>query len=98
MKEHEDISLMQKQINELANRLEATHIAEYIELLQRPLRIIYLNFIAGIARGLGIAIGATIVFAILLDILSRLIVLNLPIIGDFIIDLMRIVETKQGNL
>ncbi|WP_110952895.1 DUF5665 domain-containing protein [Anaerosinus massiliensis] len=98
MKEHDDISLMQKQINELANRLEATHIAEYIELLQRPLRIIYLNFIAGIARGLGIAIGATIVFAILLDILSRLIVLNLPIIGDFIIDLMRIVETKQGNL
>lgn len=98
MEEHNENSLLQKQIKELSDRLESMRIAEYINLLQKPLRIIYLNFLGGVARGLGIVVGATIIFAILIDILSRLIVLNLPVIGDLIVEIMRIVEAKQGKL
>lgn len=98
MTDDNENSLLTKQIQELADRLESMRVAEYIDLLQKPLRIIYLNFLGGIARGLGIVIGATIIFAILIDILSRLIVLNLPVIGDLIVEIMRIVEAKQGKL
>lgn len=98
MEDQNENSLLQKQIKELADHLESMRIAEYINLLQKPLRIIYLNFLGGVARGLGIVIGATIIFAILIDILSRLIVLNLPVIGDLIVEIMRIVESKQGKL
>lgn len=98
MEKYNENSLLQKQIKELSDRLESMRIAEYINLLQKPLRIIYLNFLGGVARGLGIVIGATIIFAILIDILSRLIVLNLPVIGDLIVEIMRIVEAKQGKL
>ena len=96
--EDERIDRLSKQINKLADRLEAMRIAEYIDLLQKPSKIIYLNFIAGISKGLGIAVGATIVFALLIDLLSRLIVLNLPVIGDFIVQILHIIEAKQGNL
>lgn len=96
--EDERINRLSKQINKLADRLEAMRIAEYIDLLQKPSKIIYLNFIAGISKGLGIAVGATIVFALLIDLLSRLIVLNLPVIGDFIVKILHIIEAKQGNL
>ncbi len=96
--EDERINRLSKQINKLADRLEAMRIAEYIDLLQKPSKIIYLNFIAGISKGLGIAVGATIVFALLIDLLSRLIVLNLPVIGDFIVQILHIIEAKQGNL
>jgi hypothetical protein len=98
MTDDNENSLLTKQIKELADRLESMRVAEYIDLLQKPLRIIYLNFLGGVARGLGIVIGATIIFAILIDILSRLIVLNLPVIGDLIVEIMRIVEAKQGKL
>jgi len=98
MTDHNENSLLPKQIKELSDRLESMRIAEYIDLLQKPLRIIYLNFLGGVARGLGIVVGATIIFAILIDILSRLIVLNLPVIGDLIVEIMRIVEAKQGKL
>lgn len=94
----EDDKVLTRYIKELSNRLESMRIAEYIDLLQKPSRIIYLNFLAGIAKGLGIAIGATIVFAILIEILSRLLVFNLPVIGDLIIEIMRIVELKQGKM
>lgn len=94
----EDEKLLVKAVKGLSDRLEAMRIAEYLELLQKPSRIIYLNFLAGIAKGLGIAVGATIVFAVLLEILSHLIVLNLPVIGDFIVEIMRIIEMKQKTL
>lgn len=82
--------------DKLARQLEKMRINEYTELMHKPGRILYLNFLAGMARGLGMAVGATIVFAILLDILRRLIVLNLPVIGNFIADIMKIIEVKQG--
>lgn len=94
----EEDTAFKKQVKVLADRLESMRIAEYVNLLQKPYRIIYLNLLAGIAKGLGIAIGATIVFAILVEILSRLIVLNLPVIGDIIVEIMKIVEVKQGSL
>lgn len=87
---------LQKAIERLSQRMESMRIAEYLDLMQKPYRILYLNFLAGIAKGLGIAVGATIVFAILIEILSRLIVLNLPVIGDWIVEILRIIEAKQG--
>lgn len=94
----ENEKLIAKSLKVLADRLESMRIAEYLDLLQRPRRIIYLNFLAGVAKGLGIAVGATIVFALLIEVLSRLIVLNLPVIGDFIIEIMKIIELKQKSL
>lgn len=94
----EEESKLLKAIERLALRMESMRIAEYLDLMQRPYRILYLNFLAGIARGLGIAVGATIVFAILIEILSRLIVLNLPVIGDWIVEILRVIEAKQGGI
>lgn len=84
-------------LDKLVSHLETLRIAEYVELLQRPLRLLAINFIAGIARGLGIALGATVIFALVIELLRRMIVLNIPGIGDFIAEIVRIVETKNGG-
>ncbi|WP_425061059.1 hypothetical protein SCACP_18270 [Sporomusa carbonis] len=86
-----------KQLERLVNRLEALRVADYMELLERPARLIFTNFVAGIARGLGIAIGASLVFALLLSFLKRLILLNIPGIGGFIADILQIIETRKGT-
>jgi hypothetical protein len=92
----ERVSFAGEQMEKLAFRLEALRIAQYLELLERPGKLIAANFFAGIARGLGIAIGASLVFALLLAFLKQLIVLNIPLIGDFIADIIQIVEEKNG--
>lgn len=93
----ENEKFLTKSAKDLSDRLESMRIAEYLDLLQKPSRIIYLNFLAGVAKGLGIAVGATIVFALLIEVLSRLLVLNLPVIGDFIIEIMKIIELKKNS-
>ena len=85
------------QLDKLLRHLESLRIADYMELLQRPGRLIFVNFIAGIARGLGIAVGATLIFAVMLELLRRLILLHIPGIGEFIAEIIQIVELRNGK-
>lgn len=85
------------QLKKLVCHLESMRIAEYMELLERPGKLILINLIAGIARGLGIAIGASVVFAMILNLLHQLILLNIPGIGNFIADIIHIVEIRNGK-
>jgi hypothetical protein len=78
---------------ELSHQMEKFNLAEYMNHLNNPRRYLMLNFIGGLFRGFGIALGMTILGAIALYILQRLVVLNLPLIGDFLADLVRIVLT-----
>lgn len=78
----------------LSQDLERFNMAEYISLLNNPRRYILVNFTGGIARGLGFAVGATLLAALLVYIMQRLVLLNLPLIGDFIAELVRIVNEQ----
>lgn len=75
-------------------KLERSRIAEYTELLNRPWRLIWLNILSGVAKGVGIAIGFTFFAATIIYVLQLLGALNLPIIGDYIADIVRIVQRQ----
>lgn len=96
-KEVKQAEFMAAQLEKLVRQLESMRVAQYMELLEKPAKLIFINFVAGISRGLGIAIGATLVFAMMIEGLRQLILLNIPGIGSFIADIMRIVETKNGG-
>jgi len=78
----------------LSQDLEKFNLAGYINLLNNPRRYLLVNFTGGIFRGLGFALGATLLAALLLYFLQRLVVLNLPLIGDFIAELIKIVNEQ----
>jgi hypothetical protein len=81
-----------KKLTEVERKLERANLAEFMQLLQKPTRLIFLNFLGGLARGFGIAVGLTIIASLFILFLSRLANLNLPVIGKFIADLVRIVN------
>jgi len=80
---------------ELVYYLERMRLVDYIALLNRPWRLMWVNFLAGLARGVGIAIGGTLLAALVIFLLNELAILNLPVIGDFIAEIVKIV---QGQL
>ncbi|MFW6026936.1 MAG: DUF5665 domain-containing protein [Candidatus Woesearchaeota archaeon] len=82
-----------KKLDEFFKRKEGITIAEYIEMVRSPKRMILINFLLGLARGFGIAVGATLLGGLFLFILFRLARLNLPVIGKFIAELVLIVES-----
>lgn len=84
------------QVNKLAQVLEKMNLAEYISYLNSPRRMLLINFASGLIRGLGVALGATILAGIALIILRRLVFLNLPVIGGVIAELVKIVNAHNG--
>ncbi|NLC76532.1 MAG: hypothetical protein GX750_02795 [Clostridia bacterium] len=82
---------LQQKTEELVTRMERLRLAEYVEMFNDPKRLWKINFLAGLARGLGTAVGFTILGALVLYLLQRLVLLNLPVIGDFIAHLVRLV-------
>jgi hypothetical protein len=88
---------LREKITELAIRMEKMKLAEYVDLLEHPWRLLYINFIAGLARGFGIAVGFALLGAIIILILQRLVSLNLPVIGGFIAEIVSIVQSQLGR-
>lgn len=84
-------ALLQR-VERLSVAMEKMNLAEYTDLLQNPRRLIWVNFMAGSARGLGIAFGFAVLSALLLFLLQGVMKANLPVIGDFIATIVRLVE------
>jgi len=83
---------LEKKIEELAINLEKSKIHEYMNFIDNKKRLLYINFITGLARGFGMAIGFTILGALAIYFLQKLITWNIPLIGDFIADVVKIVQ------
>lgn len=79
-------------LDRIAIALEKTRVAEYIELINNRKRFFYINFIQGLVRGFGMAVGFTALGALFIYFLKVLIKLNIPLIGDFITDIVKIVQ------
>lgn len=82
------------QVRRLAESLEKASIAEYLELYRNPYRLWSISFVSGIVRGFGMAVGFTLVSALFLLILAKLAALQLPLIGEYIAVIARIVQAE----
>lgn len=90
----ENISTLSKKIDELGIKLERVQIADYVQLLNNPKRLFFINLFTGLARGIGLALGFTIFGATIIYLLQQLGALNLPIIGDYIAEIVKIVQAQ----
>ncbi len=84
---------LKKQIEYLSHKIEEAKIKEYIELMGNTKKLLWKNFISGISKGIGYGIGFTILGAIVLIILRKIVLLNIPVIGRYLKDILDIVET-----
>ena len=81
-----------KKIDQINQKLEKSNIMEWSYIMGSKKEIIKRNLVAGIFRGVGIGIGVTVISAVIVYILNRIIRLNIPIIGDYIADIVSIVQ------
>lgn len=97
--EHEDLiellNGIKRELSKLSKTVHEARINEYVDLMEDPKRLLVMNFLLGLVRGLGMAIGFTILGAFVFYILKQIIVLNLPVISDFISDLVRLVQQQS---
>jgi hypothetical protein len=79
-------------LHKLADIMERMNLSEYLNYMRMPHRVIWLNFVSGIARGLGFAVGMTILFGLLLYVLGRMV--DIPLIGKYVAKIVSIVQQE----
>ncbi|MDF2379543.1 MAG: DUF5665 domain-containing protein [Candidatus Gracilibacteria bacterium] len=62
--------------------LQTSGFKDYVDYLGRPVYSFFFNLSVGIARGFGFVIGATVVVALFVYVLTQYLV-DLPYVGDF---------------
>ncbi|MCT4606418.1 MAG: DUF5665 domain-containing protein [Marinisporobacter sp.] len=87
------INHIEKNIERISRELERSKIGEYVDIMNNPKRLLYINFIGGLARGLGTAIGLTILAAMFFYMLQKTV--DLPLIGKYIAELINIIENNR---
>ena len=85
---------MKKRMEEFSDRQEWAGFVEYLMYLQDRRRLLFTNFMAGMMRGMGFAVGFSILGAMVLLLVRRLALANLPGIGSFFAEVVKMVELK----
>lgn len=88
---------LEKKLDDVGCSMEKMKLAEYVSYLEHPRRLIWSNFVAGVARGFGTVVGLTVVAALTVYILKFLLTLNLPLISSYIAELIVLIQKELGR-
>ena len=92
----QDIKLLIEKIDKLSYNLNKNKFIDLIEVMGNKKEMIFRNLFSGLWKGIGIGIGVTLVTAIIIVILQKIIKLNIPIISEYITDIVDIVEKTKS--
>ena len=67
-------------VKKLFDEFNRAQLLEYIELVNSPKKLFWLNFLSGLAKGLGLTIGTAIILTLLFKLTQHIIALNIPYI------------------
>ena len=95
MNEDEKQNLLIRQIDRWIVSLERLRLADYVRYADDRRRMFWSNFWGGVAKGVGMAVGFTILGALLVLLLQDLARRNLPLIGDALAEIVRVVQLQM---
>lgn len=100
-KEEEKAKVKKDTLSRLAEVMEKSRVLENLDMILDRRKLLWNNFLAGLARGLGFGVGLTVLAAVviylLVVLLKSLVALNIPLIGTYIADLVEIVQEQIAN-
>lgn len=97
------LKLIDKKLDKIALDMEKFKLVDYVYYLEHPRKMLWANFVGGLSRGFGIAVGFTILGAVIIYFLQIIVMWKLPLIGQLITDIVKIVQenmqrTGGGNV
>lgn len=86
---------LMKSIDNLNTLLLKNNLIDLSEILGNRKELLIRNLLSGMFKGIGIGIGVTLITAVLIFLLQKLVTLNIPVIGEFVSDIVDIVQQKK---
>lgn len=91
------LEYVSKKLDQISLNMEKFKLVDYVYYIEHPRKMLFANFVGGLARGFGAAIGFTLLGAVVFYILKEVVKWNLPLIGQFISEIVDIVQNNLKN-
>lgn len=98
-----ELAKLEQQIERLAlqvRNMVTSEFAEVLKFLKNPWKLVWNNFLIGLARGLGMAVGFAVLGAVVISLifvtLSKMI--SLPLIGNAIGKFLVVVQEEKQRI
>lgn len=95
-KSDDRIGRIEKQLNHLAENLDKSGFFEYMLYVRDRSKLLTRNFLSGLMRGLGMAIGFTLLGALIIIFLQKLASSSIPYLADVISQIIDIINRGKG--
>ncbi|MCX7785012.1 MAG: DUF5665 domain-containing protein [candidate division WOR-3 bacterium] len=92
-KDNEKKTNSQRSAPNFWKQLDVFGVSELITFLRNPTKVFFINLLAGIGRGLGFALGMTILAALVILVLRRAV--NAPVIGAYIAKILEVIDYQR---
>ncbi len=86
-----DTKRSKKDLDRLLRIFDMMGFTEFMSYLSSPRKILFWNFIAGVAKGFGIVVGMTLVVGVLVWMLTKMV--DFPLIGEYFQKILELVDT-----
>lgn len=83
------------ELNNLNFILNKKNVLDLAELMGNTKKFLFRNFTSGIIKGIGFGIGFSIITALIIYLLQKIIKLNIPVISEYISDIVAIVQSAK---
>ena len=94
MTDLESANMIVRQIDRWLSAMERLRLADYVRYVDDRKRLFLTSFWAGVARGVGMAVGFSVLGALLVWILQDLARRNLPLIGELLANIVSVVQNR----
>lgn len=84
-----------EKLESLNYTLNKNRVLDLIELTGNTKKYFIRNFLSGITKGIGAGIGFSIITALIIYLLQKIIKLNIPVISQYISDIIEIVKKTR---
>lgn len=86
---------IERTLGAVSQKLESSHFYEYVEYVADTKSMLRRVFVTGLIRGLGMAVGFSVLGAFVIYLLNIIAQSNLPYIAQFISKIVRFVESNN---
>lgn len=86
---------LEERVDRLAGTLERMRLEEYLDHVSDRRRLVMEHILYGMARGFGFMLGFSILGAAAVVIISRIAAHNVPLIGDFLAEVIAQAESVR---
>ncbi|OEH85250.1 hypothetical protein BHU72_06170 [Desulfuribacillus stibiiarsenatis] len=85
-----EVAALNSKLDQLGRHFEGSRLEDVLQNFANPWRVMRINFLVGLSRGIGLTLGTAFFLGIFIFLLSKIV--TMPVVGEYIAELLEWID------